>query len=153
MSDKVLDILNSQIIYTIFNQYQIKLSYHLDIINIQIKDNYLLYESNFNLENVHQHKLLVGNFTIDEMIEFINGLINQKNIKIEKNENNLKLILISLLPNHPNVELIIKNNNIISNELIEKLINEIKEIKDENNKLNKRIELIKNKNYKLNKRI
>ena len=43
------------------------------------------------------------------MIEFINGLINQKNIKIEKNGNNLKLILISLLPNHPNVELIIKN--------------------------------------------
>ena len=42
------------------------------------------------------------------MIEFINGLINQKNIKIEKNENNLKLILISTLPNNPNVELIIK---------------------------------------------
>ena len=70
------------------------------------------------------------------MIEFINGLINQKNIKIQKNENNLKLILISTLPNYPNVELIINNKNILSYELIEKLINEIKEIKDGNNELN-----------------
>ena len=144
---------NNKYIENTFNQYKIKLSYHLDIVNIQIKDNYSLYESNFNLENLHQYRLLVSNFTIDEMIEFINGLINQKNIKIEKNENNLKLILISTLPNHPNVELIIKNKNIISNELIEKLINEIKEIKDENNKLKNRIELIENKNDKLNKRI
>ena len=143
---------NNKTIENTFNQYKIKLSYHLDIIKIQIKDNYSLYESNFNLENLHQHKLLVSKYTIEEMIEFINGLINQKNIKIEKNENNLKLILISLLPNHPNVELIIKKN-IISNQLIEKLINEIKEIKDENNKLKNRIELIENKNDKLNKRI
>ena len=109
-----------------FNQYKIKLSYHLDIIIIQIKDNYSLYESNFKLENLKQYRLLAGNFTIDEMIEFVNSLIGQKNIKIEKNDTNLKLILISTLPNHPNVELIIKNKNIISNELIEKLINEIK---------------------------
>ena len=131
---------NNKIIENTFNQYKIKLSYHLDIVKIQIKDNYSLYESNFNLKNLHQYRLLVPNFTIDEMIEFINGLINQKNIKIEKNENNLKLILISTLLNHPNVELIINNKNIISNELIEKLINEIKEIKDENNKLKNRIE-------------
>ncbi len=144
---------NNKYIENTFNQYKIKLSYHLDIINIQIKDNDSLYESNFNLENLRQYRLLIGNFTINEMIEFINGLINQKNIKIEKNENNLKLILISTLPNYPNVELIIKNKNIISNELIEKLINEIKEIKDENNKLKNRIELIENKNDKLNKRI
>ena len=78
---------NNKTIENTFNQYKIKLSYHLDIVKIQIKANYLLYESNFNLETLHQHKLLVGNFTIDEMIEFINGLINQQNIKIEKNEN------------------------------------------------------------------
>ena len=123
MSEKELDILNSQIIHTIFNQYQIKLSYHLDIINIRIQNNYNIYESTFNLE--YLNILLVSNLSIDKMIEFINGLINQKNIKIEKNENNLKLILISTLTNYPNVELIIKNKNIISNELIEKLINEI----------------------------
>ena len=150
MSDNEL---SSKFIENNFNQYHIKLSYHLDIVNIQIKDNYNIYESNFNLEILHQYKLLVSSFTINEMIEFINGLINQKNIKIEKNENNLKLILISLLPNHPNVELIINKKNIISNELIEKLIDEIKEIKNENNKLKNRIEKIENKNNILNKRI
>ena len=150
MSDNEL---SSKFIENNFNQYYIKLSYHLDIINIQIKDNCNIYESNFNLEILHQYKLLISSLTIDEMIEFINGLINQKNIKIEKNKNNLKLILISLLPNHPNVELIINKKNIISNELIEKLINEIKEIKNENNKLKNRIEKIENKNNILNKRI
>ena len=150
MSDNEL---SSKFIENNYNQYHIKLSYHLDIVNIQIKDNYNIYESNFNLEILHQNKLLISSLTIDEMIEFINGLINQKNIKIEKNENNLKLILISLLPNHPNVELIINKKNIISNELIEKLINEIKEIKNENNKLKNRIEKIENKNNILNKRI
>ena len=158
MSDKELNILDTQIIHNIFNQYQIQLNYHLDIINIQIYNNYNIYESNFNLE--YLNKLLVSNFTIDEMIEFINGLINQKNIKIEKNENNLKLIFISTLLIHPNVKLIINKKNIkinkkniISNELIEKLINEIKEIKNENNKLKNRIEKIENKNNILNKRI
>ena len=75
---------NNKYIENTFSQNKIKLSYHLDIFNIQIKDNYSLYESNFNLENLHQYRLLVSNFTIDEMIEFINGLINQGNIKIEK---------------------------------------------------------------------
>ena len=144
---------NNKIIENTFNQYKIKLSYHIDIVKIQIKDNYSLYESKFNLENLHQYRLLVSNFTIDEMIEFINGLINQKNIKIEKNENNLKLILISTLPNYPNVELIINKKNIISNELIEKLVSEIKEIKNENNKLKNRIELIENNNNELKNKI
>ena len=39
---------NNKYIENTFNQYKIKLSYHLDIINIQIKDNDSLYESNFN---------------------------------------------------------------------------------------------------------
>ena len=73
---------NNNTIENTFNQYKIKLSYHLDIINIQIYNNYNIYESNFNLE--YLNKLLVSSFTINEMIEFINGLINQKNIKIEK---------------------------------------------------------------------
>jgi len=83
------------------------------------------------------------------MIEFINGLIDQNNIKIEENEINLKFILISTLYNHPNVELILNKKNIISNEIIQKLINEIKDIKDNNNKLNERIEIIEKNNNKL----
>ena len=66
---------NDKSIENNYNQYEIKLSYHLDIINIQNKDNYSLYESNFNLEifiNTNYQ------FTIDEMIVFINALINKK---------------------------------------------------------------------------
>ena len=82
MSDKELNILDTQIIHNMFNQYQIQLSYHLDIINLQIYNNYNIYESNFNLK--YLNKLLVSSFTINEMIEFINGLFNQKNIKMKK---------------------------------------------------------------------
>ena len=146
-------IFDIQPIQNKFKQYQIQLNYYLDQIYFRIKNDNNIYESFYTLQYLQNYKLLNSNYTIDEMIKFINGLINQKNIKIEKNENNLKLILISTLPNHPNVELIINKKNIISNELIEKLINEIKEIKNENNKLKNRIEKIENKNNILNKRI
>ena len=106
-------IFDNQPIHNIFNQYQIQLNYYLDKIYFKIENNYNIYESFYTLEYLQNYQLLNSKYTIDEMIEFINGLINQKNIKIEKNENNLKLILISTLPNHPNVELIIKNKNII----------------------------------------
>ena len=145
--------LNNQFIQNEFNQYKIKLSYYMDTIIIQIQNDYLFYESNFKLENIQNHKLLVSSLKNNEIIEFINELINQKNIKIEENENDLKFILISTLPNYPNAELILNKKNIISNEIIEKLINEIKEVKDDNNKLRNRIELIETKNENLNKRI
>ena len=76
----------------IFNQYQIKLMSNMDYINILIQNNntFNIYESKFNLEYLHQFKLLIPNFTINEMIEFINDLIEKKDIKIEENENNLK---------------------------------------------------------------
>ena len=92
MSDDELN----QTIQKIFNQYQIKLTSNMDYINILIQNNntFNIYESKFNLEYLHQFKLLIGNFTIKEMIECINGLIDVKEIKIEENENNLKLILI-----------------------------------------------------------
>ena len=125
----------------------------MDTITIQIQNDYLFYESNFKLENIQNHKLLVSSLKNNEIIEFINELINQKNIKIEENENDLKFILISTLPNYINAELILNKKNIISNEIIEKLINEIKEVKDDNNKLRNRIELIETKNENLNKRI
>ena len=77
------------------------------------------------------------------------------NIKIEENENNLKLILISKIVVYPNVELNLNKKNII-----EKLIKEIEGIKDENKILKNNYEVIKNKierfeevNKKLNMRI
>ena len=147
---------SNQSIKKIFNQYQIKLTSNMDYINIIVQNNNTsnIYESKFNLEYLHQFKLLMPNFTINEMIECINGLIDGNDIKIEENENNLKLILISHC-SYPNVDLILKKQN-----TIEKLINEIEGIKNENKMLKNNYEIMKNKleliedeNKKLNMRI
>ena len=132
----------------IFNKYQIQLSIILDSINIQIQKQNLfnIYEYNFNIEYLQQQKLLMGNLTIEEMINFIGSLIDLKNIKIEENNINMKLILISTLPNYPNVELILNKKELFSNRIIEKIINEIKYLKEENSDL-------KNNNIELNQRI
>ena len=71
---------SNQPIQKIFNQYQIKITSNLDYISviIQNNNNFTIYESKFNLEYLHQFKLLMGNLTIDEMINFINDLIEKK---------------------------------------------------------------------------
>ena len=115
----------------------------MDIIYFTIQNNYNIYESFYTLD--YLQKKLNSNYTIEKMIKFINGLITQKNIKIEENENNLKLILLD-----GNVELIIYKKKIISYELIEKLNKRIELIENKNEELNKTIELIKNKNEELN---
>ncbi len=79
----------------------------------------------------------MGNFRIEEMINFIGSLIDLKNIKIEENNIKMKLILISTLPNYPNVELILNKKELFSNQIIEKIINEIKYLKQENRNLKK----------------
>ena len=141
----------------IFEQYEIKLISNMDYINISIKNinTFNTYESKFNLEYLHQFKLLLANFTIDDMIEFINDLIDEKEIQIEENQDNLKLILISTIKKYPNVELNLNKKNII-----ETLIKEIEGIKNENKILKNNYELIKNKielieeeNKKLNNKI
>jgi hypothetical protein len=85
----------------------------------------------------------------------MNELIDSKRIKIEEYENNLKLILISTIKSYPNVELILNEKNII-----EKLINEIEGMKNENKLLKKnyeeireKIELIEEENKKINFKI
>ena len=100
-----------------YQQYLIKLSSDLDIINILIEKDNTIYESNFNLEYLHQHKLLISNFTTQEIIEFIIRLIDMNKIEIKEENMNLKLILISTLTNHSNIELNLQNKNIISNEM------------------------------------
>ena len=64
---------SNQSIQKIFNQYQIKLTSNMDYINIIIQNNNTsnIYESKFNLEYLHQFKLLMPNLTINEMIEII----------------------------------------------------------------------------------
>ena len=103
---------SNQPIQKIFNQYQIKLISNMGYINILIQNRNTsnIYESKFNLEYLLQFKLLIPNCTINEMIDFINVLIEKKEIKIEENENNLKFILISKILAFPNVELILNKN-------------------------------------------
>ena len=106
----------------IINNCKIKLIPNPDSIKIIINkiNSSNTYESNFKIEYLRKFKLLYSSFTIDELIQFIDALINQNNVKIEENKNNLKLTLISTLVNHPNVELILKNQTTKSNEIIEK---------------------------------
>ena len=70
---------SNQSIKKIFNQYQIKLMSNKDYINILIHNNntFNIYESKFNLEYLHLFKLLMGNLTINEMINFIIILIKK----------------------------------------------------------------------------
>ena len=128
-----------------YQQYLIKLSSDLDLIDILIEKDNRIYESNFNLEYLHQHKLLIASLTTQEIIEFIIELIDMNKIEIKEENMNLKLILISTLPNHPNVVLNLQNKNIISNEMIERLFKEFENIKKENKELKDRIEKLEKK--------
>ena len=100
-----------------YQQYLIKLSYDSDLINIIIEKDNTIYESNFNLQSLHQHQLLMKSLTTQKIIEFIIELIDMNKIEIKEENTNLKLILISTLPNHSNVELNLQKKNIISNEM------------------------------------
>ena len=91
-------ILDNTSIQKQYKQYLIKLSSDLDIINILIEKDNTIYESNFNLEELRQHRLLISSLTTQEIIEFIIGLIDMNKIEIKEENMNLKLILISNLP-------------------------------------------------------
>ena len=99
-----------------YQQYLIKLSSDSGSINITIEKDNTIYESNFNLQSLHQHQLLKS-LTSQKIINFIIELIDINKIEIKEENMNLKLILISTLTNHSNVELNIQNKNIISNEM------------------------------------
>ena len=166
-----------------FNSYHIRIISKRDYIKIEIKNKKTLsqYESSFNLENLRKYKLLVHNFSINEMIEFFIQMIDKKNILINENENTLKFILISQI--YSNVKLILNkkinigslikelqnvkeenkllkvNNEFIKNialttkENYDKLTKRIEFIEKEKDNLNKRIEFIEKEKDKLNKRI
>ncbi len=98
-----------------YQQYLIKLSSDSDLVNIIIEKENTIYESNFNLQSLHQHQLFISSLTIQKIIE----LIDMNKIEIKEENTNLKLILISTLPNHSNVELNLLKKNRISNEMID----------------------------------
>ena len=141
----------------LFNQYSIKLCIFFDSLKISIRKNlFELYESNFNSEYLQANKLFKGLETIQEIKDFINGLIDQNNIKIEEDENKnfLKFTLISLLSFHPSVELTINKKPKLSEEIIDLLIEQIEQLKKDNENLkqkikcniNQKIELIEKEN-------
>ena len=101
-----------------YNNYKINISPQINSLTITIYNqnisNYY-YQANFKLQDLHKIKLLISRRSINEIIDFILILIEQKNIKIEENEINLKFILISTIINHPNVGFILNKKNIIIN--------------------------------------
>ena len=166
MSENKSIISKVQIIEKIFNQYNIKLISKINGINIIINRSNTdkIYEGTFDLDYLHTFKLLISSFTVQDMIKLICYLIDENNIKIEENKTDLKLYLISTLPNHPNVKLNLKLKDSISKNIIQKLLNEIKSLREENkklkqsfeneiNKLNLKINNIENENNDEKKRI
>ena len=120
-----------------YENYQIELFQNLDSITIFIFDSNKKYESNFTYETLHKNKLLKGCDTIDEIIEFISALIEEKHVKIENNNENLNFILISTLTKHPNVELIINLKQSLLEENSEKLSKQFEDLSNQNEELKK----------------
>ena len=54
-----------------YQQYLIKLSYDLDLINILIKKDNTIYESNINLEELHKHQLLMSSLTPKKLLNLL----------------------------------------------------------------------------------
>ena len=95
-----------------YQQYLIKLSSDSDLVNIIIEKDNTIYESNYNLQSLHQYQLFISSLTTQEIIKFIIELIDMNKIEIKEENMNLKLILISPLPNHSNVEFTKQKYNI-----------------------------------------
>ena len=77
-------ILDNTSIQKQYQQYLIKLSSDLDIINILIEKENKIYESNFNLQYLRNHQLLMTSLTTQEIIEFIIELIDMNKIEIKE---------------------------------------------------------------------
>ena len=101
-------ILHNKSIQTQYQQYLIKLSSDSDLVNIIIEKDNTIYESNCNLQYFNKQKLFISSLTTQEIIKIIIELIDMNKIEIKEENMNLKLILISTLPNHPNIELNLK---------------------------------------------
>ena len=150
--------MNQSIVQT-FNEFKIYLSPQIDIINIQIQKNNSddIYEANYSLEYLQKYNLFQSCKTIQVAIKLISDFIQGENIQIYENKTNLNFIigLLSL-----NVELTLNKKNIIPNKILEKLMNDIKKIKEENKffkdsyqEINKKIEIIEKDNKKLNQEL
>ena len=131
----------------IFNQYKLTINSDNDsiIINVNKINTYEIYNKIFNLEELHTYKLLSSRISINDIITFFNNLIEQKKIKIEDNFKNLKLIFLSNLGEYSNIELILNPKSKLSEEVIDLIINQMENLKEENKKLKKKIKTFEKK--------
>ena len=119
-----------------YKEYKIELKIKLDIIIINIKNNFEEYESNFSDEYFEKNNLFKEYKTFQEKKQLINNLMSQNKFQIQKNIINLKLIIIS----YTNIELIINKINSKSLEdTIKNLIEENKNLNEINEQLNNNI--------------
>ena len=131
----------------IFNQYKLTINSDNDsiIINVNKINTYEIYNKIFNLEELHTYKLLSSRISINDIITFFNNLIEQKKIKIEDNFKNLKLTFLSNLGEYSNIELILNPKSKLSEEVIDLIINQMENLKEENKKLKKKIKTFEKK--------
>ena len=128
-----------------FDQWKIIITKHLDFIKFKIETEFDIYESSFNFNYLQSFNLLSSNLSIEQMIDcFINN-IDEKRINIQEKEKAIELIFLSHKRNIPNVELRIEEKSKLSEEFIEKLIKQIKKIKEENKKFELRFKNIEKK--------
>ena len=133
-----------------FNNFKIKIDskFNSFIMTIYQTNTNKIFESSFNIDFLHTFKLFKSINTIQDIIECIYKLIDQKKIIIEIQKEKLKIILLSLVQETPNVKLILKQKDILLTT-INGQINEMKELKEENlnefNLLKKNIENLSNK--------
>ena len=131
-----------------FQKWKINFIKEFDSIIFKLENNFNIYESKFDLKYLLTFKLLSSYNSIELMIDNLLNYIDKNKIKIEDKEKTIEFIIISNKKNIPNVELIIKEKNKLSEEIIEKLIKEIKNLKAENEKLENRIIKLEENNFK-----
>ena len=107
---------NQNLIKRYFNDFEIQIISQVNSILISINklNSYSIYKSNFKIEFLQSFKLLSSFDTINNIVQFIFSLIDEKNINIQEDQNNLILILISKLEKCSNVELNLTKVDIIS---------------------------------------
>ena len=128
-----------------FNEWKINITMYLDSIIFKIQNNYSIYESSFNIKYLQQFNLLSSYKSMNELAEFFLNKKNKITIKEKAIENSLNLIIISNNRNIQNIELLIHEKSKLSEEIIEKIIKEIKIIKEDNEKLKEKIKNLENK--------
>ena len=140
-------LLNQKNIERIFNNWKIKIMKNIDSIVLKIEDNLNIYESSFRLTYLQSFNLLSPNQSIDDIINCIISYIDNNKINIEEQQKSIKLIFLS---NNTSNEIIIQEKHKLNEEIIDKLINEIKTLKEENKKLEIRIKNLEKDKININ---